>query len=102
MHVSLMSLGIILDIGMVLYLQVTRHAIQTAIGPKPDLLQRAHILASSSALILYFPVIYFGLHLLFSQGQQEMRQKHKKLALWALAFRTIGFILMFSLIKHKS
>ena len=98
-HVNLMRAGIFLDIGLVLFLQFTRGAIQTALSFELALLKQLHIAASTIALLLYFPILYLGFQLLKGKGTAEMRARHIRLGTTALIFRTLGFLLMFSMWK---
>ena len=66
-HIRLMLVGIFLDIGLVLFLQVTRHAVQTAMELKLEVLPQLHILFSTLALVCYFPVLWFGWRLAFGE-----------------------------------
>ena len=100
-HVALMRTGIFLDIALVLYLQVTRGAIQTALGFSLELLKQLHIGASTVALVLYFPVLYLGYLLVQNKGTPRTRELHIKIATTAFIFRTLGFILMFSMWKSS-
>ena len=56
-HVPLMLAGIFMDIGLVLYLELTKHAVETALEFKLSTLQQLHIASSSVALLLYFPLL---------------------------------------------
>jgi hypothetical protein len=99
LHVTLMRTGIFLDIGLVLFLQFTRGAIQTALSFELALLKQLHIAASTIALLLYFPILYLGFQLLKGRGTAETRALHIKVGTTALFFRTLGFLLMFSMWK---
>lgn len=96
-HARLMLTGITVDITFVLYLQFTRSAIQKAIGPGLEILHRLHIVSSTLALVLYFPVLYYGFKMLKNGTTPELLAKHKRVAIPALILRTLGFGLMFSL-----
>jgi len=115
-HVALMLFGIAIDITLVLYLQVTRSAIQTALEFKLDIVQQLHIWLSTAALVLYFPVMFLGFRLLRAlnqaqgnqaqgnqgqgnQGQPNSRLRilHIRYAVSAFIFRTAGFLFMFSM-----
>ncbi len=103
LHVRFVVSGIVLDILLVLYLQVTRSAIQSALAFSLKLLQQVHIGFSTIALLLYFPVLYLGFRLWRGGGRPGLRDLHRKLACAALFFRTLGFIFMFSMwggVKH--
>ena len=99
LHVLLMRLGIGIDIGLVLFLQVTRSAIQTAASFKLSMLEQVHIGFSTLAFVLYFPVMYLGWKLLKGSDSPSTLIWHKRLALSAFAFRTLGFLFMFSMWK---
>lgn len=99
-HIPLVAAGIILDILLVLYLQFTRSAIQTALGFSLGPLQQIHIGFSTIALLLYFPTMYLGYKLKTDLGNGELRGTHKKVAISSLIFRTLGFLFMFSMWKH--
>ena len=111
-HVALMLLGILLDIGLVVYLQLTREAVQTAVEFSLPLLEQIHIACSTVALLLYFPILYLGVKLQQQVGAKEpillnrlgfasyaWRTTHIRLGLAAYIFRTLGFLFMFSMIK---
>lgn len=94
-HIPLMHSAIILDVGLVLYLQVTRDAVQTAMEFSLSLPEQIHILFSTLALVLYFPVLYLGWAVV--RGKSGARSKHRKLALVTFVCRTLGFLFMFSM-----
>lgn len=94
-HIRLVMAGILLDLGMVVWLEVERSVIAAAAGAKSyDGLEIAHIVTSSIAVALYFPTMYFGSKLM--RGDGSVRAKHKWVANAALVFRTLGFALMWS------
>lgn len=97
-HVSLVVTGFLLDIGLVLYLEVTRSAIATASSFELGLLPQLHILFSLLAALLYVPVFCLGVLLLTDPNRGgSVRLWHRKLALTTYWLRTLGFIFMFSL-----
>jgi hypothetical protein len=99
-HVPFMSLGIIMDTMLVLYLQVTRDAIGTALGFSLSILKQIHILFSASAFFLYIPVVYFGIKLVKRTATPGQRALHVKIATTALILRTLGLLFMFSMWKN--
>lgn len=99
LHPMLMRLAILIDFGLVLYLEATRGAVETALEFKLAVLKQIHIGFSTVALVLYFPVLYFGFHLLKGPVTAQLRNRHIKFALAAFFFRTLGFIFMFSMWK---
>lgn len=96
LHVGLMMTAISLDIALVLYLQITRGAVQTALSFTLSPLEITHIAFSSCALLLYFPVLFLGFRLL-RQSSAQLRRWHVRLALSAYIARTSGFLFMFSM-----
>ena len=98
-HVPCMLTGIALDVGLVVYLQVKRSAVHTALAFDLGILPQLHIFSSTLALLLYFPVLYLGLRLVRDVGGKSAHKWHRRFAIPALIFRTVGFLLMFSLIK---
>jgi hypothetical protein len=98
-HYKLMSSSIGLDLLIVLILEVSRDAVATAAGMKLPPLQQAHIFASSLAVLFYFPVVTLGVLRLKGSKSRKVLSSHKALGITAFIFRTLGFILMFSLLK---
>lgn len=98
-HVPLMLTAISTDISLVLYLEVTRHAVEKAASFTLGLLAQTHIALSTVALLLYFPVLYFGWLLLKGRASPRQRILHIRFALAAAAFRSLGFLFMFSMWK---
>ncbi len=96
-HVPLMLTGITLDITLVLYLQFTREAIQTALSFSLTPWQQIHIGFSTAALLLYFPILYLGFRLQGGNCDVSLRQLHIRLGTLALILRTLGLIFMFSM-----
>lgn len=96
-HVPFVLSGITGDIALVLYLEITKSAVESALKFDRSFLQQAHIAASTVALVLYFVVLYLGFRLL--RGDLSVRQRHVRIATTALCFRSLGFVLMFSMWK---
>ena len=99
-HVPLMLVGMGLDLSIVVYLEITRNAIATAVGFTLSAFEQLHIGTSSIALMLYVPVIVTGV-LLWRGAGWGVRKWHVRIAITALAFRTAGFLLMFSLLGRE-
>ncbi|MCB0328801.1 MAG: hypothetical protein KDD70_04035 [Bdellovibrionales bacterium] len=99
-HIPLMLTGIFLDIGLVLFLQITRSAIQTALEFSLSVPAQIHILFSSIALVLYVPILILGAKLVEHKGGPNTKSRHIKIATTALFFRTLGFLFMFSMWKN--
>jgi hypothetical protein len=100
-HMRLMLFAIFLDLSLVLTLEAQRGAIDTALSMKLGILQQAHILASSIATVLYFPVLYMGFRL-WKKSNPELKVWHTRIGKSAFFFRTLGFLLMFTLLGHEN
>ena len=100
-HAFFMTLGISIDLIIVLSLEIQRNAIGTAVSFSLSSLQQAHIGFSSLATLLYFPVLFLGVRNLKSPPTLVSLKAHKILGYSAFIFRSLGFVLMFSLIGLK-
>ena len=108
-HLRLMNLAIASDLALVLVLQYKRSAIQTALGFTLNGWQQAHVGFSTLATLLYIPVLIIGWRLARSQrarGESQepssLRRMHRGLAIPAFVFRTLGFLLMFSMLGSST
>lgn len=99
LHVPLMLSALSLDFALVLYLEVTRAAVEKALEFSMRVPAQIHIAFSSTALLLYFPVLYFAFRILRGSRLASDRSRHIGFALAALTFRSLGFIFMFSMYK---
>jgi hypothetical protein len=101
-----MSVGIISDLTLVLVLQAKREAIQTAISLVLTPLQETHVVFATLATLLYVPMLVTGPVLLRRAGRAKgdpsprLKRAHVALGTAAFAFRTISFILMFSMLSR--
>ena len=99
-HAGVMTTAIVSDVGLVLYLQFQRNAVATALAFKLSYANQAHIFFSTLAAVLYVPVLGLGYRLLtYREGAMKWRATHIRLGIAALVFRSLGFLLMFSMIK---
>jgi hypothetical protein len=96
-HLIFVVCGIVIDVGLVLYLQVTRSAIQTALSFSLQPLQQIHIGVSTLALVMYFPTLYFALRLLRDDEAGGTFVRYKRFAIPAFILRCLGFLFMFSM-----
>jgi hypothetical protein len=88
-----------LDLFLVITLELTRGAIETTLFKPLLWTQYVHISASLIAVILYFFQISFGLKLRKSLSDEQYRKMHKRIGLSCFAFRSIGFIFVYSMIS---
>lgn len=95
MHVPMVLTAIIGDLSFVVFLQLTRDALARAFEFQLSLFNQMHIGFSAVAMLLYFPVVFFGIKLL--RGENNCRLLHRRLAVSAYVFRTLGFLFMFSM-----
>jgi len=98
-HIPLILSGILIDYSLVIYLQLTKDAVQTALKFELSPLQQIHIGVSSIAVMLYIPVIILGTLLYRDRTNIKLRALHLKIARTTLALRTLGFLFMFSMLK---
>ena len=96
-HLIFVVCGIVIDLGLVLYLQVTRSAIQTALSFSLDPLQQIHIGLSTLALMMYFPTLYFALRRLRGNEASGTFVMYKRFVIPAFILRCLGFLFMFSM-----
>ena len=99
-HSKFMLIAMLIDFSIVLTLEIKRNAIKTALEFTLSPLQQTHIAMSSVALLFYFPIIYLGIKALNYQLTKKERKIHMRLGIISFIFRSIGFILMFSMLKH--
>lgn len=96
----LMLSGILLDTTLVLYLEINRGAVETALQFELSLLQQLHIGASTIAFLLYPPIVLIGFYLLRQPASDTKRSLHRRLGHLALFFRTLGLLFMFSMLSR--
>lgn len=100
-HPKLMMTGMATDLLLVLILELQRSAIKTAVGFTLSFPQQLHIAFSVMALLHYFPVFYLGLKRMNGTASPKQEKLHLRLGVMAMAFRTLGFILMFTFLIKK-
>jgi hypothetical protein len=101
-HFKLMTAAIFLDLSLVAVLEVKRHAIHTALSFTLTPLQQCHIAVSSVAAALYIPILILGALRLWGHRSKGVRSAHIILGISAFIFRSLGFILMFSMLGMHS
>jgi uncharacterized protein (TIGR03382 family) len=93
-HVALVLLGIAIDLGIVLGLELQRDVVATAVGESMSTFLTIHIVASVFAVLLYVPTLVLGTLLL--RGKHHLRTAHCRVALLALLSRAVGFAFMWT------
>ncbi len=96
-HVPLVSLGIVIDLTMVVILEFQRDVIGQVIGETFHWMSLVHIGSSSLAVLAYLPTIWFGVAILRGGATKATWKRHKSVAIVALVLRTIGFAFMWTL-----
>jgi hypothetical protein len=98
-HVRLMAAGMLLDLSLVLILEAKRDAIATALTFDLTPLQQAHIAVSTLAVLHYLPITILGYSRLKNPASPDSyRSWHRRLGISAFVLRSLGFLLMFSMI----
>jgi hypothetical protein len=97
-HRLLMSIGVGGDLLQVLWIEFSRGAIAETVRMELPLLPLLHVVTSASAVVLYLPALWHGTKAYSSKANAPSRQIHRKLGIASLALRTLGYLLMFSLI----
>jgi len=96
-HRRLMYSAMAIDLSLVILLEAQRSAIGTVIAMDLGFLPFAHVACSTLALLLYGPMILLG-RKLYSDDKPGIRLWHRRLGITVFCFRTLGFLLMFSLL----
>ena len=97
-HIVLVLTGMGVDAALVIYLEISRGAVETALSFELAALQQVHIALSTIALLLYVPTIWLGIILAKNRADTKQRRLHKTQAIAALTTRTLGFLFMFSML----
>ena len=101
-HILLMSLGVLIDLSLVVILETNRSAIATALGGELNVWQKGHIIFSSLAVTLYVPTILIGVKAALAPASTRHGKSHVYFGRVAFLCRTGGFLLMFSLLEQVS
>jgi hypothetical protein len=97
-HVRLMTAAIAIDVLLVLTLEITKSAVETAASLKLIWPQQMHIGFSLLAVLFYIPVVYLGRKRFLGKATTTQKNRHLKMGITAFVFRTIGYIFMFSML----
>jgi hypothetical protein len=101
-HARVMKAAMIIDLTLVLTLEVKRHAVEKALEFSMPMLQQLHIGFSTLALVMYLPTYLLGRKLLLPNADiKNLRPLHIKVAWVTFFFRSLGFILMFSILLGR-
>lgn len=106
-HIVYMLSAMSLDVGLVLFLEVTRSAIEKVVAEPMTFLQRLHVGTSLTAMLLYIPTVILGFRLFRGLGRREIsandraRRNHRAVAIMAFVLRLVGFLAMFSMLPNS-
>lgn len=101
-HIACMVLAFVIDLALVLYIEITRHAIesvgvqmtqQTATQSMPSALLGFHVAVSVLTLVLYVAQFRVGYKLL--KGHQVTRAFHRRLGYAFVVCRLANYITSF-------
>jgi hypothetical protein len=101
LHRRLMYSAMGIDLSLVLFLEWQRNAMETVAALSLTPLQFGHVLSSTSALLLYLPLILLGKKL-WEQERSSLRKWHRGVGIAGFFLRSLGFLLMFSLLGRGS
>lgn len=96
-HRKLMFTAMGIDFSLVLFLEITRSAVDTVSSGSLNTWQFLHVLFSTLALLGYGPMIYWGKSL-DALESPRIRFWHRNIGILTFLFRTLGFFLMFSML----
>lgn len=99
-HRKLMFSAMGIDLSLVLLLEIQRNAVETVAALDLSPLQFGHVLASALAVTLYLPMVLLGKKL-WREENAQTRLWHKRIGITAFALRSLGFLLMFSLLGRN-
>jgi len=92
LHLSLMSAAFIIDLGLVLYIEFTRAAIEQAVEGVHGLLL-FHIIVSVLTLVLYVVLISLGVK--WFKGENQVAALHRNLAYVFTVCRLTNYVTSF-------
>lgn len=92
-HVPVMLSAFALDVGLVLVVEITRHAIEKAVVQTDNTFLLFHIAVSLLTLVFYALLTVSGFKIL--KGYNEHLPTHRKLAYYFIAFRLTNYITSF-------
>ena len=104
-HLGFVLPGMAVDLALVVYLEMDRSVIERTVGiegagiaaPRSyGPLESIHIAASTAAVVLYIPTIALGARLWRGTAGPAGRAWHRRIAVAALLFRTVGFGFMWT------
>lgn len=92
-HANLMRVAFLIDLGLVLYLEVTRQAVETAITGGAGRLLPFHVTVSVLAALGWAAQLWLGMRLL--RGDTVLRVRHIQVGVFFLVMRLANYITSF-------
>lgn len=96
-HIPLMASAFVLDLGLLLYIEFTRHAIETIrvdiVSAADEKLLYFHVLVSAIMLVLYFIQIGTGIRL--ARGHAVSRAFHRNSGYAFILCRLLNYVTSF-------
>lgn len=102
LHIAGMCFAVIVDTALVLFLTVTADAVGQVLTPSLSFPQWVHVVSSTTAVLLYLPLIILGRKARRLSASPRLRRSHRLLGVTAISARTIGFVFMFSMADAAS
>ena len=101
LHIPLMSTAFAMDLGLLLYIEFTRHAVEklgeTMQSPTPDGLLYFHVVVSGLTLVLYLAQIVTGMQLYKGTANRLL---HRSGALLFITCRLLNYITSFFVVQN--
>ena len=91
-HRALMLAAFAADLGLVLWIEATRHAIEKVAGGVPWLVQ-VHVAISTGVLLAYVAMIALGSKLF--AGRTDLRTIHRAVGIGFVALRGLNYVTSF-------
>ena len=92
-HIPVMSLAFAIDFCLVLYVEISRHAVEKALTRIAEPLLWIHVSASVGTLVLYIVLGYLGFQIL--QKRAHAQPWHRRLSYYFICFRLINYVTSF-------
>lgn len=88
-HWRLMIAAFVIDVGLVLYIEFTRHAVETVVSEVSPFIW-FHATVSTAVILLYLVMFALGRKLVV--GQQQLRLTHRNVAIMFCACRGVNYV----------
>ncbi len=88
-HITLMGLAFATDIGLLLYIELSRHAIAQTVGASHPLLY-VHVAISVAMLGCYIAMFFLGRFLL--KADERKRPAHRTVGITFCVLRVLNFV----------